>query len=77
MKHRWSDHAQENKKHMGSILLTWFDFNPSMDKELHPFMVWDEIAYPFPNFNGATVEVWDMDHFGALHCIYVMIWYVI
>ena len=21
--------------------------------------VWDEITYPFPNFNGATVEVWD------------------
>ena len=20
--------------------------------------MWDEIAYPFPNFNGATVEVW-------------------
>ena len=21
--------------------------------------VWDEITYPFPNFNGATVEVWE------------------
>ena len=21
--------------------------------------VWDEIAYPFPNFNGCTVEVWE------------------
>ena len=21
--------------------------------------VWDEIIYPFPNFNGATVEVWE------------------
>ena len=20
--------------------------------------VWDEITYPFPNFNGAAVEVW-------------------
>ena len=20
--------------------------------------MWDEITYPFPNFNGATVEVW-------------------
>ena len=20
---------------------------------------WDEITYPFPNFNGATVEVWE------------------
>ena len=23
-----------------------------------PSNVWDEITYPFPNFNGATVEVW-------------------
>ena len=21
--------------------------------------VWDEITYPFPNFNGGTVEVWE------------------
>ena len=21
--------------------------------------VWDEITYPFPNFNGATIEVWE------------------
>ena len=21
--------------------------------------VWDEITYPFPNFNGFTVEVWE------------------
>ena len=21
--------------------------------------MWDEIAYSFPNFNGATVEVWE------------------
>ena len=20
--------------------------------------VWDEITYPFPNFNGGTIEVW-------------------
>ena len=24
-----------------------------------PCKVWDEISYPFPNFNGATVEVWE------------------
>ena len=23
--------------------------------------MWDEITYPFPNFNGATVEVWEWD----------------
>ena len=21
--------------------------------------VWDEIIYPFPNFNGGTVDVWE------------------
>ena len=21
--------------------------------------MWDEIDYPFPNFNGYTVEIWD------------------
>ena len=24
-----------------------------------PSKVWDEIIYPFPNFNGAAVEVWE------------------
>ena len=23
-----------------------------------PYKVWDEITYPFPNFNGCTVEIW-------------------
>ena len=23
------------------------------------YKVWDEIAYPYPNFKGATVEVWE------------------
>ena len=24
-----------------------------------PSKVWDEISYPFPNFNGSTVEAWE------------------
>ena len=24
-----------------------------------PNKVWDEITYPFPNFNGCKIEVWD------------------
>ena len=32
--------------------------------------VWDEITYPFPNFNGATIEVWD--GYKQFHCtIYI------
>ena len=45
-------------KPWGLFLLTSIDFNPSTDKELRHYKVWDEITYPFPNFNGATVEVW-------------------
>ena len=41
------------------LLLTWFNFNPSMNKYHMPGKVWDGITYPFPNFNGATVEVWE------------------
>ena len=36
------------------LLLTWFNFNPSMDNS---YKAWNEITYPFPNFNGATAEV--------------------
>ena len=25
-----------------------------------PSKVWDEIAYPFPNFNGRTLDVWEL-----------------
>ena len=38
------------------FLLRWFNINLSM-KKLYPFKVWDEITYPFPNFNGWAVEV--------------------
>ena len=27
-----------------------------------PSKVWDEITYPFTNFNGATFEVWEWIH---------------
>ena len=38
----------------GPLLLTWINFDPRI-----PSKVWDEITYPFPNFNGAMVEVWE------------------
>ena len=31
---------------------------PSWISNHMPSKVWDEITYPFPNFNGCTVEVW-------------------
>ena len=42
-----------------SLLLTWINLNPSMDKKLHPLKVWDEMTYPLPNLNRVTVEVWE------------------
>ena len=39
------------------LLLTWFNLNPAwISNHLHG-KVWDEINYPFLNFNGYTVEV--------------------
>ena len=43
----------------GCLLLTWFNFNPSMDKSSHAQLSVEWNTYPFPNFNGATVEVWE------------------
>ena len=40
----------------GGLSLTCFNFNPS--NSIH-YKVWNEITYPFPNFNSATVEVWE------------------
>ena len=31
------------------------------------YNVWDEITYPFSNFNGCTVEVWEWIRFVILH----------
>ena len=41
--------------HQYPLSLKWFNFNPSVDHM--PSTLWDEITYPFLNFNGATVEV--------------------
>ena len=40
------------------LLLTWINFNPWISNYIH-YNVWDEIIYPFLNFNGATVEVYE------------------
>ena len=40
-----------------------------------PCKVWDEIIYPFPNFNGATVEVWEWIIYFIPHFIMNVITY--
>ena len=49
--------SADRNLHTGSLLLTWVNFNPSMDKLYIQYIVWVEITYPFLYFNGATVEV--------------------
>ena len=50
--------VQQNiKGYQGPLLLTWTNFNPSMDKQYIHYDVCNEITYPFLNFNGATDEV--------------------
>ena len=44
-----------------------------------PSKVWDEIIYPFPNFNGCTVEVWEwisnfIPHFMMYITTYPSLW---
>ena len=44
----------------GLSLLMWINFNPNMDKQSYTrWSVGCSITYPFPNFNGCTVEVWE------------------
>ena len=42
----------------GSGLLSRVNFNLTRINNYINGNVWDEIIYPFPNFNGCTVEVW-------------------
>ena len=47
--------------HQGPPLLTWINFNPSRISDHMPSKVWDEITYPFPNFNGCTIRLLRID----------------
>ena len=38
-----------------------------MDMKLHPLKSVDEITYPFSNFSGAAVEVWEWINNFILH----------
>ena len=39
------------------LLLTWINFNPAWISNHMPGIVWDEINYPFQNFNGEAIEL--------------------
>ena len=46
--------------------LTWITFNPLWISH-SPIIVWDEITYPFPNFNGCILELWQWKSNFILH----------
>ena len=52
--YKWLQKCHLNLEYLGSLSLTWINFNPGM-----PSKVWDEISNPYPNSNDYTVEVWD------------------
>ena len=41
------------------LLLTWITLIPAWISNYIHYKVCDEITYPFPNFSGGAVEVWD------------------
>ena len=43
--------------HLWPLLQTWI--NSAWVSYHMPSKMWDEITYPFPNFNGATTEAWE------------------
>ena len=43
----------------GPLLLTWFNLISEWIRDHIHYKVFDEITYPFLNFNGAAVEVWE------------------
>ena len=42
---------------------------------MNEFLVWDEIAYPVPNLNGWTIEVWEWISNSITHLIMDVITY--
>ena len=39
--------------------LTWVNYDPNMISNQMPSKMQDEFNYPFTNFNGRTVDVWE------------------
>ena len=63
---------------MVSFILPMELINQRICNYIH-YKVWDEITYPFLNFNGATVEVKELinnfiSHFTGLVITYPMLW---
>ena len=53
----------------------WGGFGPAWISNYIYCIVWDEITFPFPNFNGCKVEIWEWLSNSILHCIMDVIIY--
>ena len=49
-----------NKRVPMDLLPTWIARIPVWINNYIHYMVWGEINYPFPNFNGCTIEIWEL-----------------
>ena len=58
---REASDLRRNRAHYNVIVMCQHALNwiPAYISNHMPSKVWDEITYPFPNFNGAAVEVWE------------------
>ena len=63
----WSASTITSFSYQWSLLLTWFNLDPAWISNFIHHKIWDEITYPFPNFNGCTVEVWEWMNNFTLH----------
>ena len=52
---RMSSGLLETSANFINMDLTWINFNSSRIKYYIHYKVWDEIIYPFPNFNSGAV----------------------
>ena len=54
------------------LTLTWINLSPVWISDHIPIQVWDEIIYPFLNFNedfnGCTIEIWEFVSSSISHC---------
>ena len=68
----WPDTSGTFYQHGLTVISAW------ISNHIH-YNVWDEITYPFPNFNGCTVEVWEwisnfIPHIG--HGLLIHVWII-
>ena len=55
----WNKHDEYHGNDLGRFHKRGLILIPAWINNHMQSKMWDEISYPFPNFNGCTVEVWE------------------